>query len=126
MFQACFVGNTGCCLLFALIGAVITPYYARAEYRQLQGHWPQAIWVARLYAVSMEGICLLILVWSIDFLSNTIGNSPLVTSINSPWTWMLVLTIGVGSPTLLALFGLLALTISQRLRYGLPPRTPPA
>jgi hypothetical protein len=61
---------------------------------------------------------------SVPVLLNNVGNPPLFSSTDPRWELVTILTVAIGGPTLLALFSLVGLVIVQRLRYGLPPRTP--
>jgi hypothetical protein len=119
-------GCGGCSLVLALVMAGVAPSIARSEYRSVQGHWPRAVLYGRLFLISLEAGCLFILVMGIPLLRNNSGNPPLLPSTDPRWDWVVVLIGGVGSFTVLATSGLAVLTISQRLRYGLPPRIPSA
>jgi hypothetical protein len=110
----------------ALVMAMASPSFARREYNSVQGHWPRAVLYGRLFLISLEAMSLFILVMGILLLLSNIGNPPLLSSTDQRWEWAVVLIGGVGSLTVLTTSGLAILTIFQRLRYGPPPRTPPA
>lgn len=126
MLQVFLVSVTGCWTLLALLLAVVAPIGAYGEYRQVQAHWPQAAWVACLYLAAYESLSLFMLMAGCVGFFALLNYPWLVVVSDRYWAWFLVPFSGVGSLTVLAMFGWAALGIIQWRRYGLPPRTPPS